>query len=218
MIQFEGVTVRKGQKLVLDAVSFRVEEGQKAVFRGKSGAGKSSVLLALAGALTPVAGTVRFNGVPVDATTVQTVRSELAFVAHEPVLGAETIREALLLPFTFRAHRQRQPAEEDLKQLLVTLALDPEILDRESAVVSGGEKQRVAVGRALLLGKRVFLADEVTSALDPESRSILLDIFSGPELTVLSVSHDEEWTRRCDRVFEVDAGAVSELEPETGGA
>jgi putative ABC transport system ATP-binding protein len=218
MIQFDDVTVRKGRKLVLDAVSFRVEQGQKAVFRGKSGAGKSSVLLALAGALTPDAGTLRFNGVPVDATTVQTVRAQLAFVAQEPVLGAETIREALMLPFTFRAHRQTQPAEEDLKQLLATLALDPEILDRESAVVSGGEKQRVAVGRALLPGKHVFLADEVTSALAPESRRILLDIFSRPELTVLSVSHDEEWTRRCDRVFQVHAGAVSELEPETRGA
>lgn len=215
MIEFDNVTIRRDGKTILEAVSFTLARGEKAALIGKSGSGKSSVLLALVGGLSLETGEIRYSGHPVSAETVHAVRTELAFIGQEPALGAATVREALLLPFTFRAHRDKTPTEGKLVDMLERLRLDRDLLDRKTSVVSGGEKQRIAVGRALLLGKTVFLADEVTSALDPDSRDVIIGVFARPEFTLLSVSHDENWLRQCHRQFTVKNGRVTEAASST---
>lgn len=126
-------------------------------------------------------------------------------------MGAESVREALLLPFQFKSHRDHKPAEARLREVLERLRLPEDILSRNSNRISGGEKQRIALARGLLLGKRLYLLDEVTSALDEESKRAVFDVFSDPSLTVLSVAHDPEWLERCDIVFELDAGRLTEV-------
>ena len=151
-----------------------------------------------------------FDGQPVQPETVRAVRRAVAFIGQEPALGAETARDALLLPFTFRANRDRKPSAEALLSALDRVRLSADILPKRCAVVSGGEKQRLAVARALLLDKTVFLADEVTSALDPESRQAVLHIFADPSFTVLSVTHDPDWLRLCNRRFAIQDSSVIE--------
>jgi putative ABC transport system ATP-binding protein len=76
-------------------------------------------------------------------------------------------------------------------------------------VVSGGEKQRIAVARALLLGKKVFLADEITSALDEESSRVVLELFASSDYTILSVSHDPAWQARFPIRLSISGGTLS---------
>jgi len=85
-------------------------------------------------------------------------------------------------------------------------------LNRESQRVSGGEKQRIALARGLLLGKTIYLLDEVTSALDSESKQAVFEVFTEQNFTVLAVSHDSEWFERCDLVFEIDSGKMTEVD------
>ena len=113
------------------------------------------------------------------------------------------MREALLLPFSFKAHRENRPSNERIIQCLKRLHLSEDILGKPCSRVSGGEKQRIAIIRALLLDKTIFLADEITSALDPESRKAVMDELFRPEITLLSVSHDPEWISSCGRVVEI---------------
>jgi len=216
LIEFDQVTVQRGGKLILDRISFEIKAGSKVAIQGRSGAGKTSILLALTGVLIPDAGTIRFNGQPVDHRTVTCVRTAVGFIGQEPVMGAETVRGALLLPFQFRANRERMPAEGDILETLSRLALDPDILGRHTSVISGGEKQRVAIARALLLHKTVLLADEVTSALDDESKRAVIKILDTPGLTILSVSHDRKWISRCDQLLKVDRGRLTEAEGTHG--
>ncbi len=209
MIKFENITVQTQDHLILDRVSFDIAQGDKAVFFGPSGSGKTTILMTLIGGIVPTTGTVLFDDEPLTAQSLPRLRQMMAFIGQEPVLGAPGVREALLLPFSFRANRARMPSEARMQQVLKSLLLPPEILKKQTTVLSGGEKQRLAVARALLLGKNVFVLDEITSALDPQSRRAALELFKRPELTLISVSHDPEWLTLCTRFFKVEGGRVT---------
>ena len=141
-------------------------------------------------------------------TNILNVRRSVAFIGQEPVLGAEKIRDSLLLPFTYRINRGKTPDRAAIAATLEKLQLKPQILDREASVVSGGEKQRIAIARAILQGKSVFLADEITSALDAESKSAVLDFFREERCTLISVSHDTMWFDICTKFIKVDSGKI----------
>ncbi|MDO9105741.1 MAG: ABC transporter ATP-binding protein [Methylovulum sp.] len=213
IIRFDQATVTVYGKTILSGISFTLGKGEKAVLCGKSGSGKSTVLKTVLGLQSLSAGAVYFHEQRLDAATIQTIRNHTAYIGQEPVLGADTVREALLLPFRFKAHRDAKPTDAQIKAVLAQLCLSADLLSQESSRVSGGEKQRIALARGLLLGKNLYLLDEITSALDAESKQAVFDVFANPGLTVLSVSHDPEWIARCDKVLELDEGCLLQEMP-----
>lgn len=211
IIRFEHVSVIVSEKTLLSDINFALFPGEKAVLCGKSGSGKSSVLRTMLGLHAIKSGAVYFQEQALTSASVQTIRSCTAYIGQEPMLGAESVREALLLPFQFKAHRGHRPTDRQLIEVLQRLQLPETILSRESSRISGGEKQRIALARGLLLGKKLYLLDEVTSALDSESKRVVFDVFSDPHLTVLSVAHDPEWMSRCGMVIELEAGRLTQV-------
>ncbi|MGD7035913.1 ATP-binding cassette domain-containing protein [Methylotuvimicrobium buryatense] len=208
IIRFDQVSVAVREKVILSNISFALFPGEKVVLCGKSGSGKSSVLRTFIGLHAVAAGDVYFQQMQLTAASVHSIRNATAYIGQEPVLGAETVREALLLPFQFKAHRNQRPSDARLIEVLNRLHLTADILNQKSSHISGGEKQRIALARGLLLGKSLYLLDEITSALDAESKQAVFDVFSDSQLTVLSVAHDKEWLVRCDRILELEAGRL----------
>lgn len=208
IIGFDHVTIAVRTKTILTDICFELRVGDKVVLHGPSGSGKSTLLKALLGLYPPSVGRILFDGRPLDRAVVREIRESAAYIGQEPVLGAETVREALLLPFRFKAHRGHEPGETSLRESLARLRLPVEILDRACQQVSGGEKQRIALARALLLRKSLYLLDEVTSALDAGSKAAVFEVFRDPGLTVLSVAHDPDWIAFCDVACRMDAGRL----------
>ena len=211
MIEFKNITLKVHRQTLLDGASLHIAKGGKTVVRGASGCGKSSLLKCSVGALPIAEGSVHVDGLVVSAKTVAEIRGRIAFIGQEPVLGAETVRDALLLPFTFKAHLANLPSEDRILELLKRLHLPSTILEKPCKRISGGEKQRIAILRAMLLDKTIFLADETTSALDPESKTAVMAELFRPEVTLLSVSHDPEWIDACDRIVEIQNAKLQEI-------
>jgi putative ABC transport system ATP-binding protein len=211
LIRFDRVTVISREKTLLSDISFSLYPGQKAAVCGKSGSGKSTMLKTLLGLHVIKQGTVYFQEKPLTPASVHSIRSCSAYIGQEPVLGAESVRDALLVPFQFKTHREHRPTEAQLIEVLQRLQLPADILSQNSNRISGGEKQRIALARGLLLGKKLYLLDEVTSALDAKSKHAVFDVFSDPQLTVVSVAHDPEWLARCGLVFELETGRLTQV-------
>ena len=208
MIKLKSITFRDADKKVLNGIDLLVELQQKVVLTGPSGSGKSSILKIIVGAMIPENGVYEYENEAVSFNNIFKVRSKIAFVGQEPILGEEIVQDALLLPFKYKQNREMKPDLKKVHELMRRFSLDPEILKQDVAKLSGGEKQRLAIIRALLLNKKVFLLDEVTSALDSVSKQAVIHELSKPEYTVLSVSHDPEWIKQCDHILVVEKGRV----------
>ncbi len=211
MIRFDTVTVCYGNTSIIRDISFEVAELERVVLYGKSGSGKSTVLTTLVGAHIPDSGTVYFGEQAVDRKNIGDIRRTVSFIGQEPLLGTENTRDALLLPFSYRAHRGKTPSQKQVHTILNDLQLDEGILDKDVSFLSGGEKQRIAIARALLLNKKIILLDEVTSALDMESKRAVLQLFTRTPYTIISVSHDPDWFKICSRFIKIECGRIAEI-------
>ena len=164
---------RRGQPpaTILGDVSVDVERGGALTLVGPSGSGKSSLLRCLNRLEEPTSGTVRFDGRPITELDPRELRRRAALVQQIAVLFEGTVRDNLLV---------RSPAvtfdfsEPRLRDMLGEVGLEPSMVDRDAATLSGGEKQRVALGRALLSRPRLLLLDEPLGSLDEERKADIL--------------------------------------------
>jgi putative ABC transport system ATP-binding protein len=214
-VEIDHVGVRYDGRWVLKGLSLQVARGEKVALTGPSGAGKSTVLRLVLGLVVPQEGSVCVFGQPVDERHVWEVRRQLAYVAQEPDLGSGTVREVLERPFLYRANVALRGNLERTAELLERFCLPATLLGRETATLSGGEKQRIALISAILLDRPVVLLDEASSALDGESKRAVAGFFREVrDLTVLSVSHDSEWQTFSERVIHLSRSAERRKDEE----
>ncbi len=222
----KGVTKRYGRSTVLTDLDLAVEVGEFAVLVGPSGSGKSTLLHLLAALESADEGEIAVAGHRLGrhATHLARYRREdagIIFQLHNliPRLTARENVEAAM----FGTHRGRRQRVARADELLERLDLTDRAGDRP-ATMSGGERQRVAVARALANDPSVILADEPTGSLDEASADLVLDLFAdlvGEARTILAVSHDPRLNERADRLIPLvdgrivfDAEGDRELAPE----
>jgi putative ABC transport system ATP-binding protein len=182
---------------VLADVSFEVERNTSLTLVGPSGSGKSTLLRCLNRLEEPTGGCVRFHGRDITSLDPLELRRRAALVLQTPVLFEGTVRDNLLMqPSTART----ELSDARLVQALTEVGLDRGFLDRDGATLSGGEKQRVTISRALLGDPEALLLDEPTAALDPPNTALVVETISGLRqsrgLTIVAVTHQPELIRR----------------------
>ncbi|MCW2749699.1 MAG: transporter ATP-binding protein [Aeromicrobium sp.] len=208
--------------LALEDVSFSANAGELTAITGPSGSGKSTLLQVLAGLDRPDSGTVMIAGHRItglgDRALSKLRRQRFGFVFQSfNLIGSLSARANIALPLELDG---READEDRLEELAASLGLSDR-LDHYPGQLSGGEQQRVAVARALLLDPDVVFADEPTGALDPDAARKLTDLLVAVAhklgQAVVVVSHDPRLAERCDRVFRMHAGRLSDGEDVSEG-
>lgn len=164
---------------------------------------------ALIGCFFIESGQITYADQPLIGTHLHNFRRSVVYIGQNACLGEQSVEDALFLPFSFKANRHRSIDLDDVKRLLTQFGLTPDILRKPTSVISGGEQQRIAIIRGILMQKKVFLLDEVTAGLDAPNRDIVLQMIKQQEATILSVSHDPLWCKAATIIYRVENGRVS---------
>ena len=218
-IRFERVSFRHDENGVhaLSDVSLRLPAGTLTVLSGPSGGGKSTLLDLLAGLLKPYQGTVWIDDLELTEGLAPAWRRSIAYVLQESFLFHDTIRTNLLIA-------KPDASEGEIREALtlsgtaafvdaLPQGVDTVVGDR-GARFSGGERQRLALARALLRKPSLLILDEPTSSLDEHSEQIILNGIERLKgfMTMIMVTHRPERLQRADQFLRIDGGKLVRLE------
>ena len=213
---YDRVGVVRDGVVVLDDVTLQIPATGITAIVGPSGSGKST-LLRLANRLdVPTRGRIAYDGGPAGAQPdVLALRRRLGMVFQRPLVFAGSCLDNLRVA-------DSSIGGTAAAELLRRCALDTALLDRDAAVLSGGEAQRLCFARALAAAPRALLADEATSSLDAEARDtveLLARTLADGGMPIVWVTHDTDQVRRlADRMVTMDAGRVTSFGPIGGAA
>jgi putative ABC transport system ATP-binding protein len=221
-LTIENVSLELGdgdQKVrALDNVSAQVDDGELAVVLGPSGAGKSSLLAVCGGLRTPTAGTVAIDGQEISnlppAALTRIRRDLIAFVFQQSnLVPSLTSMDQLLLITHLKGRRPGKADRERAHALLDEVGMAHRA-DRRPDQMSGGERQRVGIARALMSEPKLLLVDEPTSMLDQERGRAIVELLATRcrehQIATLMVTHDEGMVNEATRVMRIKDGHLTE--------
>lgn len=205
----------ENQTKALNGITFQVMPGEFLGIMGSSGSGKSTLLNCIATVIAPTSGRMILNGRQVQslkgAALADYRGKELGYLFQNfELLDHMTARENILLPLSLHDIPERESLQR-LKQLSSYLEIE-EILNKFPSQMSGGQKQRTAAARALILDPRIILADEPTGALDSKNAKILMEKLNGlnqdANTTILMVTHNSDAASYCSRILFIQDGVI----------
>jgi ATP-binding cassette subfamily B protein len=202
----------------LENITFEVTKGETIAFVGPSGSGKTSLVKLLVGLYTPKSGEITFNDIPMHALDMNILRGQFGFVTQDTQLFAGTIRENLLFvnPHATDEECLDALASAQCQNLLARGGAGLDTVIGEGGVkVSGGEKQRLSVARALLRKPTILIFDEATSSLDSiteeEITKTIRDVSAGNERISVLIAHRLSTIMHADRIYVLEKGSVAEV-------
>jgi ATP-binding cassette subfamily C protein len=214
-IEFSGVSFRYASEgpMTLTDIDIRIEPGEFVAIVGPSGSGKSTLFRLLLGFETPASGGVYYDGQDLAGLDVQAVRRQLGVVLQNGKLMSGDIFTNIVgsAPLT-HADAMRAVVmagmEDDIKAMPMGLHT---VVSEGAGTISGGQKQRLMVARAIVRKPRILLFDEATSALDNRTQAIVANSVSELKATRVVIAHRLSTVVNADRIIVVDAGRVIEM-------
>ena len=217
LLEVQNLKKRYSSKLpyVINGVSFSMDHGETVGIFGGSGCGKSTIGQTIAGLYSPSGGTLLMNGQPMDRRWYAAHRRSVQILFQHPEVSFDprmTLEDSMREPYHFYNIPFR-PAEH--KAWLARFGIYPEHMNRYPAELSGGELQRMALARAMLLSPQLLILDEPTSMLDVISQAQVIQILRRVQEThhtgYLFITHNETLCKAfSQRVYTISEGVVSE--------
>jgi ATP-binding cassette subfamily B protein len=218
-LQFEDVSFQhlSASSPALNGISFRVARGETIAFVGPSGAGKTTLVKLLVGLYRPKTGHIYYNGTPEDQIAIEDLRERIGFVTQDAQLFSGSIRENLRF---VRPNATDEECLEVLRQASVEgllrradRGLDT-MIGEGGVKISGGEKQRLSIARALLRRPELLVFDEATSSLDSlteeEISQTIRDVAATRDAITILIAHRLSTVLHADCIYVLERGSISE--------
>ena len=219
-LQFERVSFQHQSSVLpaLNEISFSAARGDTIAFVGPSGAGKSTLVKLLVGLYATKDGTILYNGIPSSRVDLDLLREKIGFVTQDTQLFSGSIRENLLFVNPTATDAEcMQVLEQAAAHSLLSLAdrgLDT-LIGEGGVKVSGGEKQRLSIARALLRHPQLLVFDEATSSLDSlteeEISRTIREVAANQEAITILIAHRLSTIMHADRIFVLERGRIVEF-------
>jgi len=219
-LQFERVSFQHQSStcLALDEIGFSAARGDTIAFVGPSGAGKSTLVKLLVGLYAPKAGEILYNGIPSNRVDLDLLREKIGFVTQDTQLFSGSIRENLLFvnPAATDEECMKVLQQAAAHSLLSRADRGLDTLIGEGGVkVSGGEKQRLSIARALLRHPQLLVFDEATSSLDSlteeEISRTIREVATNQEAITILIAHRLSTVMHADRIYVLERGRIVEF-------
>jgi ATP-binding cassette, subfamily B, bacterial len=218
-LSFDEVSFKhqSASALALNQISFSAERGETVAFVGPSGSGKTTLVKLMVGLYRPLSGRILYNDCPLDEIALDALRERIGFVTQDTQLFSGTIRENLLFV-------NPKASDEECLEVLRKAACQSllaradkgldSVIGEGGVKVSGGEKQRLSIARALLRHPNLLVFDEATSSLDSlteeEISETIRDVSKSQELITILIAHRLSTVLHADRIFVLERGRIVE--------
>jgi len=195
-----SLAVRKGTEanIIARNLSLSLGSGEILYITGESGCGKSTFLRSLVRLQPFGEGTVTFLSRDIEEWNPAELRTRMIYLSQRSAFPSLPVRDILLMPFRFKVVQKAVPSDQSIKEVLQRFGLKEDFLDQPSPVLSGGEAERVALTRALLLDPTVLLLDEPTANLDAVNSARVVNALTGwiakGQHSVIWVTHEQAVT------------------------
>ncbi len=218
-LRFDNVVFKHNSSVTnaVEKTSFEIKQGETIAFVGPSGSGKTTMVKLLVGLYRPVSGTIYYNNIPEKNIDLLELREQIGFVSQDTQLFSGTIKENLLFvnPNATDAECLDVLNKAACQSLLARADKGINTLIGEGGVkVSGGEKQRLSIARALLRNPHLMIFDEATSSLDSiteeEITKTVRSISGGKELITVLIAHRLSTIMHADKIFVLEKGHIIE--------
>ncbi|MFT8391688.1 MAG: ATP-binding cassette domain-containing protein [Sporolactobacillus sp.] len=221
-VRLQNIVVRYGNFTVLDHVSLQIDAQTTLGLVGESGSGKSTLAKVIAGLIRPEQGDVQVGGAVLRGKRSREQHRGIQMVFQNPDSSfnpRHTIRQMFAEALLFHHIVPRPQVDARCREWLRRVQIDERALDRYPHEFSGGQRQRLAIARALCVEPRLLIADEPTSALDVSVQRHVLDLLrelkEELKLTMLFISHDMAVIHAlCDQVAVMRHGSIIEVSPK----
>lgn len=220
-IEFRNVTFTypRGEQVILDDISFKINQGEKISIVGLNGAGKTTLIKLLCRLYRPVSGDILVNGISIYDYDYDSYLSEISAVFQDYKLFSYSLKENILNSDGDEEEAYQVACKVGLKEKIDSLleginSLYSKIFDEKGTELSGGEAQKVAIARALYKDSSLVILDEPTSALDPLAEAEIYQHFNElvKEKTAIYISHRMSSSVFCDRIIVIDSGKVTDID------
>lgn len=212
-----GRTMKRNKVEVIRNISLQIAKNESLCIMGKSGCGKTTLLKMLGTLIEPSRGGVYYKGIKLSDYDNESIeayrRTKVGFVFQDyKLLGHLTIRDNIILPLMLD-HQKVKTSLQKVESMADMFQIGDK-LDCYPNELSGGEKQRAAIGRALINSPEIILADEPTGNLDSASSEIVMELLVKLQRelnkTLVIVTHDVEVSRYCNRTIKILDGKIRE--------
>jgi len=215
LLSVKNLSLSFDTQRVFSKVNFSVNKGETLVIMGTSGSGKTSLLRSIIGLVSPTKGDILFHGTKITTKNGLSLKRKIGIVFQKPVAFNRSVFDNVAFGLRMR-HLNENLIATKVRQTLLLVGISEDLFSKNALHLSGGEIQRIALARSIIVEPELLLLDEPTANLDDENikkfESLLKKVIKQKGMTTIIATHDKEQAKRLGKVCFLEAGTLKRVD------